>query len=181
MSTALTSSGETALATIAVPEELREAWDRVASAGHPEALVRALYRVALGEPYREAATAEGYEDHKQVWRAARRHGLANSRKERLLNGQRRVATLATDLLEERLLEKPDEVSSRDLTVASGVAIDKVSAAEGWGKGEEAPSQGPDVGLAALAEAIVAKGGKLELHVTVSTPDDGDPRDVIDLP
>ena len=159
----LAEHDDASLELIPIPRDLQEAWERAARADHSEPMIRALYRVALGESFRQAAEAEGYGDHAGVWRVAKRHGLVDSKKERLLNGQRRVATLATDELERRLVENPDEVSSRDLTVAAGVAIDKISAAENWSNADE--DRSTNVGLAALAQKIVEQGGTLELRVS----------------
>ena len=55
-----------ALDTLALPEALRDPWENAKAAGHPERMLRALFRVALGETYREAASTEGYTDHAQV-------------------------------------------------------------------------------------------------------------------
>ncbi len=46
-----------ALTTLALPDDLQKAWEAVIAGGHCERTTRALYRVALGESYREAATA----------------------------------------------------------------------------------------------------------------------------
>ena len=74
---------------------------------------RAPYRVALGEPYREAAKAEGYADHADIWRLATRYGLVQAKKERILNGTRRVALPSNEELERRLVEETDDISTRD--------------------------------------------------------------------
>ncbi len=158
-------SATKALTTLALPADLRDAWEAVVAGSHCERMTRALYRVALGESYREAAKAEGYTDHADIWRLAKRYGLVQAKKERILNGTRRVALLSNDELERRLVEKTDDISTRDLIVAGGVAQDKLSAAEGWGK----PATGTDTGsLDALVAKMLERGATLEL--TVKTPD-----------
>ncbi len=152
-----------ALTTLALPEELREAWEAVIAGSHCERTTRALYRVALGEPYREAAKAEGYTDHADIWRLAKRYGLVQAKKERILAGSRRVALLANEELERRLVEKTEEISDRDLTVMGGVAQDKIAAAER--KSGEEPSTGS---LDARVKKLLDSGASLEIQV--KTPD-----------
>ncbi len=99
----------------------------------------------------------------------------------MLDGTRRIAFLANDELERRLVEETDDVSTRDLVVAGGVAQDKLSVAEGWGKGAEETPSTSSVGIAALAEEIVARGGTLELRVSpASDAHHADPREAIDV-
>ncbi len=98
-------NGNKALTTLALPADLREAWEAVIAGSHCERMTRALYRVALGESYREAAKAEEYADHKDVWNLAKRYGLVQAKKEQILNGTRRVALLSNDELERRLVEE----------------------------------------------------------------------------
>ncbi len=151
------------LELVAIPAELREAWERAVSFGHNEQLTRALYRVALGESYRDAAEAEGYEDHKQVWRAAKRHGLVQAKKEKILDGTRRIALLANGELERRLVEKADDVATRDLIVASGVAQDKLAAAENWSKSADKSAYG--TGLERVIQQAIDAGATFKLEVT----------------
>ncbi len=152
-----------AMTTLALPEDLREAWEAVIAGSHCERMTRALYRVALGESYREAAKAEEYADHKDVWNLAKRYGLVQAKKEQILNGTRRVALLSNEELERRLVEQTDDISTRDLIVAGGVAQDKLAAAER--KSGEEPSTG---GLAELVTRLKEAGVSLE--ITVKTPD-----------
>ena len=181
MRAAVTSTGQTALATIAVPAELREAWERVEASGVEESLRRALYRVALGEPYRQAAKAEGFEDHKTLWRTANRHGLVNAKKEIILNGFRRVARLSSDELEQRLVDDPEDISNRDLIVGMGVAADKLAAAEGWSK-SGAGDNGYGSSLERMVTRAIEAGAVFELKVTGPQSDAPDlpPREEIDV-
>ncbi len=151
------------MTTLALPEDLRKAWEAVIAGSHCERTTRALYRVALGESYREAAKAEGYTDHADIWRLAKRYGLVQAKKERILNGTRRVALLSNDELERRLVEQTDDISTRDLIVAGGVAQDKLAAAEKK-SGEESSTGSLD----ALVAKMIAAG--MSLKITVKTPD-----------
>ncbi len=152
-----------AMTTLALPEELRAAWEAVIAGSHCERTTRALYHVALGESYREAARAEGYSDHAEIWRLATRYGLVQAKKERILNGTRRVALLSNDELERRLVVETDDISTRDLIVAGGVAQDKIAAAEKK-TGEESSTGSLD----ALVKKLLAEGASLA--ITVKTPD-----------
>ena len=158
-------NGNKALTTLALPQDLREAWEAVIAGSHCERMTRALYRVALGESYREAAKAEEYADHKDVWNLAKRYGLVQAKKDQILNGTRRVALLSNDELERRLVEQTDDISTRDLIVAGGVAQDKLASAEGWGRSDASAATGS---LDALVTKILDAGGSLK--ITVKTPD-----------
>ncbi len=124
---------------------------------------RALARVASGESYRQAAAAEGYEDHAEVWRLAKRYGLLGAKKAQILAGSRRVALLANEELERRLVEKTDEISDRDLTVMGGVAQDKLAAAERKSGAESSTGS-----LDALVAKMLDAG--MSLKIEVKTPD-----------
>jgi hypothetical protein len=50
---------------------------------------------------------------------------------------RRIADLANAELERRLVESPEEIATRDLTVVSGVAADKIAKLEGSEPGRDA--------------------------------------------
>jgi hypothetical protein len=102
---------------VAIPHSLREAWSRVEASRHGPRMKRALARVASGESYRQAADAEGYGDHMKLYRLAKKYGLLGAKKEQILAGSRRVALLANQELERRLLERPDHISDRDVTVS----------------------------------------------------------------
>ena len=161
------------LAEIAVPEELREAWNRATSAGHPDALLRALYRVALGETYRDASASEGYSDHASVWRAAKRHGLVQANKEKILNGTRRIALLANTELERRLVEETGDVTTRDIVVAGGVAQDKLANAENWSKSDDDTTYGSS--LEQVVQRAIEGGGSFKLEVSgPAQPGERDP-------
>ncbi len=148
---------------ITIPDELRDAWARVEASNHVSPMKRALARVASGESYRQAAAAEGYEDHAEVWRLAKRYGLLGAKKAQILAGSRRVALLANEELERRLVEKTDEISDRDLTVMGGVAMDKLAVAERK-SGEESSTGSLD----ALVAKLLESGASLEIQV--KTPD-----------
>ena len=130
---------------------------------------RALRHIASGMSYREAAAAEGYATWSDVWRYANRFGLIDLTTGRLIGGCRRVARLSNDELEERLVNDPGEVSTRDLIVANGVALDKLAKKERWGSELEGATS-LDI-LERLAERVAK--GELELELKVSRPDEAD--------
>ncbi len=176
--TAATSTADplATLADIAIPEELRPAWARVEASKHEPRMMRALARVASGESYRQAAEAEDYADHARVWRLAKRYGLLGAKKAQILAGSRRVALLANEELERRLVEKTEEISDRDLTVMGGVAQDKLAAAERRGGDESGTG-----GIEALVAKLLEGGGTLSLKV--KTPDpvlEAEAREALDV-
>jgi hypothetical protein len=147
-----------------VPREYAEAWARVADSGIDDRMRRALLRVAYGSSCREAARDEGYASHQDVARAARRFGLLDAKKDRIINGARRVAQLAQDELEDRLSEKPDDIGARDLAIIAGIAIDKVARAEKWDAGNDGPTTLADM-LNSLAD-FLPPGEKINLKLEV---------------
>ncbi len=155
----------------AVPEECADAWARVEASGVKDRMKRALFRVAHGEAVRQAAEAEGYASHAETYRAAKRFGLIDSQKQQLVAGCRRVARLTNEELERRLVEAPEDVSTRDLVVANGVAIDKIAKAERWNQEHN------DVG--SFSEALQQmwqefKKSGMKLEMVVSPHPDKDP-------
>ncbi len=128
--------------------------------------------------YREAAAAEGYATWSDVWRYANRFGLIDLSTGRLIGGVRRIARLSNDELEKRLIEQPESITSRDLVIANGVALDKLAKRERWG---QEPDEGKSYASALdkLAEAIAKSGVRLELKVE-PLPAPGDPCNTIDV-
>jgi hypothetical protein len=152
------ASFETAL----LPDEVQDAWERCKAADLSPRVLRTLFRVGCGETFREAAANEGYVNHAHIWRVARQHGLYRPQRERILDGCRRVAHLANDEIERRLVEDTDNVSTRDAIVAGGVAIDKLSRAEHWDR--TGPEQDYAGAMREMAEAMKGQTVKLELTV-----------------
>jgi len=160
-----------------VPPEFAEAWTRVAESSIEDRMRRALLRIVYGSSCREAAREEGYASHQDVARAARRFGLLDASKERLLNGARRVAQLSQDELEERLTAEPEEIGAKDLAIIAGIAIDKVARAEHWDRG--ASDAGGYISmLDRLAESIRERGIELKIELSPSAPARNDLIDVM---
>ena len=156
-------SDETALERI--PENV-EAMQRVrASTTLGDPIKRALQRIADGETYRAASKAEGYADGgPALYRAAVAYGVVSLNSARQIGRAHRIADLSGSELEHRLLEKPEDFSDRDLSVARGIEIDKIAKRERW----EKPLERDDYLSAfdALAGRIGAEGGKVTLTVEV---------------
>jgi hypothetical protein len=113
-------------------------------------------------PYREAALAAGLRSHQDVYRAAKRLGLLEVHTTRLVEGYKRIADLSNQELERRLAESPEEISTKDLAVVSGIALDKVANYEGWRHRNHDPA-----GLASAAiDRLSQLEGKLKLSVVV---------------
>lgn len=154
-------------ASARLPEPLRERWAEALEGINSDPLLRAVYRVALGEPIRAAARAEGYKDHAAVWRAAKKYRLLPTDRDTLVEGHRRIAKIANDEVERRLIENPEEMSNRDLVVAGGVSMDKVFKAEGPAKADE------DYGGALIelaADLARLGGGKVTVELSVHRPE-----------
>jgi hypothetical protein len=103
--------------------------------------------VADGTPYRQAAEAAGYADHREVYRWAKRAGLRGVHTERLVASYKELARLSNEELERRLVEEPETISTRDLAILSGIAADKAAKYERWG--QHAEPSGPNL----LAELL----------------------------
>ncbi len=152
-----------------VAESNAKALARLEASNVGDRMRRALRHIASGMSYREASATEGYASWSDVWRYANRFGLIDLTTGRLIGGCRRVARLSNDELEERLVNDPGEVSTRDLIVANGVALDKLAKKERWGSELEGATS-LDI-LERLAERVAK--GELELELKVSRPDEAD--------
>ncbi len=161
-----------------VPEECADAWARVEASGVQDRMKRALLRVAHGEAVRQAAEAEGYASHAETYRAAKRFGLIDSQKQQLVAGCRRVARLTNEELERRLVEAPEDVSTRDLVVANGVAIDKIAKAERWSQEHSEGGSFSEV-LQQMWQEFKKSGMKLEMAVSPH-PDEDSAAETIDV-
>jgi len=150
-----------------VPENCG-AWARIAASDLSDRMKRALRRVAAGESYREAAEAEGYASHTDLYRYARRFGLLTVTSARLVEAHRRNALLAAEELGRRLEEAPQAFKAGELNFITGTSTDKVSRYEGWdSRRPEAPSYAS--ALEQLAETLAKSGTRLEIKVEPSSP------------
>ena len=133
---------------------------------------RALQRVAAGESYRDAAEAEGYATHTDVYRHARHYGLATITSARLVEAHRKNALLAAEELGRRLEEKPQAFKAGELNFITGTSTDKVSRYEGW---DSSRIEGTSYvsALDRLAEALAKSGTRLEIKVEPSRRRDGE--------
>lgn len=125
---------------------------------------RILRRVAGGEGVRPACDAEGSTSYSDAYRHARRFKIIDLKTSKLIDGQRGVAGLATELLTARLLETPEKFSGPQLAVVSGIATDKVLISE------RAAADDGSAYMSAFektAARIVASGVGVELRVLVS--------------
>jgi hypothetical protein len=122
----------------------------------------ALHAVLDGTPYREAATAAGLRSHQDVYRAAKRLGLLDVHTKQLVAQCQRLADLSGSELERRLVEAPESIGTKDLSVINGIALDKVANYEGWRHRSHDPA-----GLASAAiDRLSQLEGKLKLSVVV---------------
>jgi hypothetical protein len=172
----------------AVAPENQKSWELIEASRLCDRMKRALRRVAAGWPSREAAEAEGYATHQDLWRYARRYDLVDIRTKRIMDGNRRIAHLANELVEHRLVETPDAISTRDLSIASGIAQDKLAKHERWGQEEVENDLGATIG--AFAAKLAHAGGRLQARLTspegataeleISGPEQGHESEVIDV-
>ena len=138
-------------------EKQRTAFHRMAQSNTPKHLQLGVQLVTLGWNLFDAAARIGAESS-ELYTVARQFGLTNFETSQVIDGWRGPAYLATRLLEQRMLDDPDKISTRDLTVAGGVATDKIQAHE---RQHGAPRK--DI-MAELLEKIGEDGGKVELTV-----------------
>jgi len=125
---------------------------------------RALILVAKGASVRDAATAEDYATHSDVYRLARKFGLVDLRTKVIVESHRSVAKLSTAELESRLLDEPKTFSGPQLAVVSGIATDKILLHE---KSKTEDGGAYISALEKMAAGFASSGAGLELRVTVS--------------
>ena len=115
-----------------------------------------------GTPYRDAAREAGLASHQDLHRAAKKPGLLEIHSSQLVGGFRRLVDLTNEELERRLVEHPDEISTKDLAVVGGIATDKVAKFEGWGR-----DQGSSSVASQVADRLGALGGTLAYALILS--------------
>lgn len=150
-----------------VAEQNAKALTQIEASNVGDRMKRALRRVASGESFREAAQAEGYKTHSDVYRYARQCGLLSVKDELLIDGCRRVTGMGLAELERRLAEDPEGFSVKELGVTTGILLDKIAKKERWGLEPKEGAGALDV-LERLADRVVR--GELELELRVSRPD-----------
>ena len=145
-----------------------EAWAAIEASTLGDRMKRALRRVAAGESFREAAKAEQYSTHSDVYRAARKFGLISVTKANLVDRFRRVSDLSFQELEQRLVDDPSSFSTQQLGVVGGIAADKVAKAERWGT---EPTGGGDAiaRLEQIGAALAGQGLRLDVTLRPSEP------------
>jgi hypothetical protein len=94
-----------------------------------------LKLVLEGVPYRQAAAEVGLASHQDLHREAKKLGLLNIHTKELVEDYKRIAKLSNNELERRLVEEPEGIQTRDLTILSGVSADKAARYENWGHQE----------------------------------------------
>jgi uncharacterized protein YcaQ len=124
-----------------------------------------LKLVIDGLTYRAAAQEAGLASHQDLHRLARRFGLAEPHTKAVVGSLRRLLALSAAELERRLVEAPEEITTKDLSVLTGILADKLFRSEGMAAPEDSTFFDR---LAALAEQIRAVGG-LRLEVTAPRP------------
>ena len=138
-------------------EKQQTALRRMAQSNTPKNLQVGVQLVTLGWNLYDAAERVGA-DHSELYCVARQFGLTDFETQGIVDGWRGPAYLATRLLEQRMLDDPDKISTRDLTVAGGVATDKVQAHEKQ-RGEPRPNI-----LGELLERFGEEGGEIKVEV-----------------
>ncbi len=133
---------------------------------------RALRRLAVGMSLRKAAESEGYKTKASIFRYGQKHGLISMTDKALVNQFRRTAYKSLDMIEDRITDDPDSVSTRDLTIIAGVAADKIAKKERWG--DRVPEENLGDCLIEIAERIVAGGGKVGLTIEGPGGESSDP-------
>ena len=148
----------------AIAKEAEEAWSQIEQSNLGDRMKSALRRIACGGSIRGSAEAEGYSSHADVYRYAKQFGIVDVRTRRLIDTHRHVARLSGEELEQRLVTKPDKISTHALAVIGGVATDKVLAHE---KNQTDDGSSYLSALEKMAERFAESGKTLELKVTVS--------------
>jgi len=145
-------------------QEIEAALAEVAASALGPRMQRILQRVAAGSGVRPACDAEGSSSYSDAYAAARRFKIIDLKTSKLIDGQRGVAGLATELLTARLLDSPEKFSGPQLGIVAGIAVDKVLAHDKLGQDDRG---GYISALEKMAERFAESGAGLELKVTVS--------------
>ena len=148
----------------AVPREAEAALVAIERSQLCDRMKRALVLVARGASVREAAIAEDYATHTDIYRRAKRYGLLDVRTKTIITQHRHVAKLAVGELEERLVTDPDKITTHALGVIGGIATDKVLAHE---KNQTDDGSSYLSALERMAERFAESGAGLELRVQIS--------------
>lgn len=158
---------ESAVATLPrVHPDNEAAWAAIEASDLGDHMKRALFRVAAGESFREAAKAEQYGTHSDVFRYAQRYGLISITKKTLVDRFRRVSDLSFEELEHRLIDDASSFSAHQLGVVGGIAADKVAKAER--RGHEPSGAGNTLSkLEQIAASIAEQGLQLDLSLRPS--------------
>jgi hypothetical protein len=135
------------------------AWSQVEASPLGDRMRRALRRVAAGESFREAATAEGYGTHSDVYRYARQYGLLSVKSELLVDRCREVAGMGLAELARRLSEDPESFSVKELGVSTGIMLDKIAKAERWGVEERGSSSGVEASWTCRCSLSIRPSGR----------------------
>ena len=165
------SSEETALAIL---PEAETGWEKAIASDLQPRMLRALKRVAQGSPIREAAEAEGYKSHSDLYRHSKRFGLIDARTKALIAGHRHNALIAGNELERRLITDPDSISTTAMGVIGGIATDKVLAFEKLSTDDGGTYLSA---LEKVAARVAASGAEMELTVTIK-PSETEAEDVV---
>ena len=107
----------------APPDSPEEAENAIVALTCTERMKAAVRLVAEGMAFRDAAVQVGYRDHREVYRWAKRAGLVEVHTKQLVASCKRIVALSNAELERRLIEAPEEISSKDLAVSSRVPSD----------------------------------------------------------
>ena len=137
----------------------------------------ALRLVAEGRSYREAAREAGLKSTADLRRHAERFGLRDTHlvvrevqkiedSKTLVRELREVAGRGAQELVRRLVEDAQGIQTRDLTVLTGVAVDKLAKWESWGEQERDANPS---GLGALLERLGASGGTVSVSIQPNEP------------
>ena len=159
---------ETALAVIERAERPvldgnRSGWEAVEKSQFNARFKRSLRHIACGDTFREAAQEEGYADHADLGKAAKKFGLTTASSERVVTRIRNVANLTMAELERRLEEAPEDIASKELAIIGGIATDKLAKKERWGAAGDRP-EGERSALEQLADAASKGLISMDIHV-----------------
>lgn len=145
---------------------------KIAALSCGDRMKSAVTLVAQGLPYREAAAAQGYADHRETYRWAKRAGLLEVHSTQLVAGFRRVAELSSAEIERRLVEEPEQITTKDLAVIAGISADKIAKAERWGSDGGRNEDQPNRWLGALSAVLERGGATLTVSIEPSESEPG---------
>jgi hypothetical protein len=140
-------------------------WEKIQDSRMTPRMKRALRRVMGGMRWSHAAKLENV-SRSGLHAHGRKHGISTG--DRIIAGLSHLSDLCVEELTERVSNKPEKMSAKELGVVMGIATDKLAKKERWGTGGDDNDGDDQSPLMKLCQA--AAEGRLDLSIKVRARD-----------